>query len=228
MNIKELRIFTPNLKEQISFYQNVLGFRIVREIRSSASFAVGSSVLTFIEKKGATPYHFAFNIPCNKEAEALSWLKSRVEILKEGMNEMLDFSSWNAKAIYFYDHDNNIVEFIARKNLHNDSDKPFDQESILEISEIGVPTDNIDEVYISIHNTLGINLYDGDLDRFCAIGDENGLFICVDKNKKKWYPANDTAYLSNFYAIVRSVEKDFNVSCSNGILEILEQVNKES
>lgn len=227
MNIKELKLLTRNLKAQIDFYQNVLGLPIKKQIRSSVSFEVGSSLLTLIENPKATPYHFAFNIPNNQENEALEWLKDRVKILSDGTNEILDFASWNAKAIYFYDRDHNIVEFIARKDINNASDHPFDQGSLIEISEIGIATENIEDVYIATHNTLGLNLYDGDLVRFCAIGNEHALFICVDKNKKKWYPVDDTIYISDFYAIVGSEGKIFNVSCSNGTLEILEQVNVE-
>ena len=69
------------------------------------TFLTGDSLLTFRVDKKSTPYHFAFNIPSNKEKEALVWLKHRAGILSSDGEEIVDFKSWNAKAIYFYDTD---------------------------------------------------------------------------------------------------------------------------
>lgn len=220
MNIKELKIFTQNVSKQADFYSKVLGFIVKNKSENAVSFKAGSSILTFIEKQGAKPYHFAFNIPSNQEHEALSWVKSRVEILKDNTNEIIDFASWNAKAIYFYDTDKNIVEFIARKNLDNASNQPFDQNSIIEISEIGVPTKNIKEIYNTVNAGLGLEVYDGNFDVFCAIGNENGLFICVNKNKKTWYPIGDTVFLNDFEAIVEVGDTLYKVRCQKGTIKV--------
>jgi len=93
--------------------------------------------LEFVEKVNATNYHYAFNIPSNKGEEALAWLKEWVEILDWNREDLVDFSDWNATAIYFYDKDKNIVEFIARKNLNINTVSTFNSNQVLEVSEMG-------------------------------------------------------------------------------------------
>jgi len=127
MKIKDLKIYSKNLSQQIDFYSNTIGLKVIENSEKRAVFQVGNSRITFEENEKFLPYHFAINIPCNKEDEALSWLKERVEILKDEQNEIQDFDFWNAKAIYFYDSDKNIIEFIARKNMKNEIDELFYQ-----------------------------------------------------------------------------------------------------
>ena len=217
MKIKQLIIYTSKLEEQTAFYKKTLGFPILEESFNHSSFQVGSSVLSFYHRETSSPYHFAMNIPCNQEKEALAWLKQRVEVLinDEGQ-EMNNFDNWNAKAIYFYDKDRNIVEFIARKSLNNVSNAPFRAQSLTCISEIGVPVDKIEKAYNDLNQLKKLPIYDGDLERFCAAGDEHGLFIIIDKAKKKWFPTDDIAYSSYF-----RLEGEYNVEFANGKIKKL-------
>lgn len=198
MKIKELILFTNNLEKQLEFYSKVLEFELVKETSESFSLNVGDSLLTFKFRENFTPYHFAFNIPSNKENEALNWLKQRVDILPFEDNEIIEFGHWNAKALYFYDADKNIVEFISRKKLKMDSCEVFSSKSILNISEIGIGTSDIKLIYDSINTIKNIDIYDGSFERFCAIGNEEGLFILVNNNIKRWFPTDDEIYLSDF------------------------------
>lgn len=220
MQIKKLKIFTQKLPEQSEFYSDILGLNIIDQSENSVSFKIGKSILKIEYQQNFTPYHFAINIPSDKEVEALNWLKARVEILKDGDNEIQDFDFWNAKAIYFYDKDNNIVELIARKNLNNQSEKEFDQNSFLEISEIGLPTINIEKEFKILNTNFGLEIYDGSFERFCAIGNENGLFICINKNVKDWFPTNDKAYSSDFVVIIDENEKEYKIEYKNEKLNI--------
>ena len=205
MHIKELKIYSSKIKDQSDFYSKVLGLSIIKYSEDSVSLEFGKSILCIEFKPQMTPYHFAINIPANKEFEALEWLKSKVHVLRDGNNEIQDFDSWNAKAIYFYDKDQNIVELIARKNLNNLSNQKFDTNQFLEISEIGLPTLDIEKEFIQLNRIMGIKIFDGGFERFCAIGDENGLFICINKKEKDWFPTNDKAFSSDFE--IRLVEK---------------------
>lgn len=198
MQIKELKIYTVKLEAQKVFYRDILGLVVLKNSTNWISFRVGRSVLKIEQRENATPYHFAINIPANQEIEALKWLKAKVDIVKDGDNEIQDFDFWNAKAIYFYDADNNIVEFIARKNLNNASELPFNQNSLLEISEIGMPTLDIEEKFKVLNEGLGLEVFSGSFERFCAIGGETGLFICINRREKDWYPKNDKALPSDF------------------------------
>lgn len=211
MIIKQLRIYTSQLQEQSEFYEKVLGLTLTNKTENSVDFKIGYSIFTLSQKDSATPYHFAINIPENKDREALVWLKQRVPVLKDDDTELIDFSNWNAKAMYFYDCDKNIVELIARRNLNIETDVPFNQNQFLGISEIGLSVENIEDTFKQIRAINNVNIFDGNFDRFCAVGDEQGLFIIIDKNKKRWFPCDDVAYTSDF-----EIYGDFNFQFRNG------------
>ena len=61
-------------------------------------------------------------------------------------------------------------------------------------------------------------IYDGTLQRFAAIGDEEGLFIIVNHNKK-WMPTNDLAQLIDFEGIFEfGNQKVAGLRCEQGVL----------
>lgn len=198
MIIKELRLYTSRLKEQTSFYSEVLGLGVKNRNTREVTFEIGQSLLTMIKTKEAKPYHFAINIPSNKAEEALIWLKSRVAVLKDGCNEIQEFTAWNARAIYFYDKDKNVVELISRKNLGNTRKREFASCQFLELSEIGMATEHIEEKFNRLNSEAKMSIFDGTFERFCAIGDEKGLFICINKYKKDWYPSGDKPFTADF------------------------------
>lgn len=198
MKIDELLVYSPNLPAQLSFYGEVLRWPVLEQKKSSFSVQAGYSVLKFIQKADATPYHIAFNIPYGQEREALQWLKERVVILKDGEDELIQFDAWNARAMYFYDADKNIIEFIARRDVAAEEQAKSGAHLILGVSEIGVPVDDVKQAYLAINSIKPISVYDGSFDRFCAAGDPHGLFIIIDKNKKNWFPTNDPAFSSDF------------------------------
>lgn len=215
MQIKELKIYSSRIKEQTDFYSNVLGLNVLNFRDEGVSLGFGKTILNIEFKPETTPYHFAVNIPANKEYEALEWVKSRVEVLKDGANEIQDFDAWNAKAIYFYDKDKNIVELIARKNLHNSSNQKFGANQFLEISEIGLATLDIEKEFNQLQSLTGIEIFDGGFERFCAIGDETGLFICIDKEEKDWFPTNDKAFSSEFEIRLCEKGKEYRIDYKN-------------
>lgn len=216
MKIKKLTLSTSNLKGQIDFYRNTLGFKLFKRERKYAEFQIGNSIIRFESATESTPYHFAFNIPSFQEAEALQWLKGRVEILDYEAEEIIPFESWNARAIYFYDRDKNIVEFIARRNLGFQEVSPFAAESVIEISEIGLPVEDIVPLHDHLQSEIGIPVYSGSTERFCAMGDERGLFILVNTNKKDfWFPTDDTPRASDFKMTIYNNGQLFNVSFRN-------------
>lgn len=211
MKINRLILYTAQLEEQTTFYKDVLGFKLVEKTPDHSSFKIGTSILSFYFRETSTPYHFAFNIPSNQIKEALQWLKQRVEVLTDERIEIHDFESWNAQAVYFYDKDQNIVEFIARKNLKIESFTAFRPESVLNISEIGLPVNNMERTLHHLNLVKKLPIYSGDMERFCAAGDEHGLFIIINKEKKKWFPNDDTPHSSYF-----RMEGDYNIEFTNG------------
>lgn len=215
MQIKELKIYTKSLEDQFNFYSKIIGLKVIDHSENNITFHIGNSRIQIVKSDISHPYHLAINIPCNREHEALKWLKERVEILKVGLDEIQDFRSWNAKAIYFYDKDNNIIEFIARKNMKNKSQTKFSVASLLEISEIGIPVNSIEKIFRKIHRTTGMEKFDGDFEKFCAMGDENGLFISINKKVKKWFPTGDKAYSAAFETRFMQKGRDYELKFIN-------------
>lgn len=196
MNILEIEIQTDNLNKTQKFYSELLGLQTKNKNQNSISFLAGQSTLTFIKSNKLKPkYHFAFNIPRNKLDEAIIWTSAKLDLIKNADNEIVsNFESWNAKAIYFYDNNGNILEFIARFDLDNAADEAFDISSIQSISEIGIVTDA--PIKLADKLVKEKNLYffakGSKSEKFVTLGSDNGLIIIVETNRK-WYPTEQEA-----------------------------------
>ncbi len=198
MHINKLILKTNNVEKQKEFYSNVLGLELIKNNENYFEVQVGTSVLGFEYSEKFTPYHFAFNIPSHQEEGALKWLKARTKIISYLTQKIIWLSNFNAKAIYFYDADGNILELIARRKLKIESHKQFSSQSILNISEIAIATDDINSK-IPILKELGLPLHSGDTNRFCSFGNDKGLFIIANNTiKKTWFPTKDKTHPSPF------------------------------
>lgn len=193
MEILKIELLTDNIDETIKFYSELLGFEILHTERKTISLSVGKSILTFTKSDNLNPkYHFAFNIPCNKIDEAILWTSSRTTLIKITNDKVIaDFDSWNANAIYFFDNNGNILEFIARHDLNNLSENNFGISSIYSISEIGIVTENPLKLANKIINENKLSYFakGAKSEAFAALGDDNGLFVIV-KTNRNWYPTN--------------------------------------
>lgn len=198
MKIEKLEIKTENVEEQLKFYRDTLELEVKNYNYWSFEVKIGYSTLKFVESEKSTSYHIAIHIPDRQEGKALEWIKERVSVLKNNGDDLIDFSGWNAMSLYFYDADNNIMEFIARRNCFPPHLEMFSKESLLGIAEIGLATNNILEKYKYLHKKCHLEKFDGDFEKFCAIGDDEGLLITIDKNKKDWFPTKDEAHSSDF------------------------------
>ncbi|MED4040224.1 hypothetical protein [Niallia taxi] len=191
MEIKSLRISSNKLVETRIFYTKTLGFTLVNEDEYSFQIRVGSSKLTFTNQDSNNNpfYHFAFNIPSNKYSEAKQWTKDRVNLLIENGEDEVNFSHLPAHAFYFYDPSGNIVEFIARYGINQESEHPFTPDSILNISEIGL----IVEDAVNIGNKMIQNkIYERDKKtisnhylNFMGIKSK-GIFVILAQPGRKW------------------------------------------
>ncbi len=216
MLIKQIILYTNNIQRQKQFYADILDFELVFSSNDRIDFNVGNSILSFQYKAYFNAAHVAFNIPSNAITQALEWLQKKVVILPYDKKLISNFESWNAQAIYFYDADNNIMEFIARKDLNVISEDSFSSKSILSISEIGMVTNRIEPIYQSIKDMRDIPIYSGNLHRFCALGNAEGLFIIINKSQKKWYPTQEEARTSDFI-----IKGDYNFCFEEGHIKEL-------
>jgi hypothetical protein len=193
MKIVELELQAIDLSAQHQFYRDVLHLPTVAS-DGTISVQVGRSQLVLRQSQlaHALQYHIAFNVPPDRFEEAKAWISGRVPLIKSLTGEdSFNFANWNAHACYFLDPAGNILEFIARHALTDDSDLPFDEQSILCLSEIGVATEDVKGTVQSLQ-AQGLPVYDGEgSDTFTALGDEQGLFIVI-KRGRTWFPDSGT------------------------------------
>jgi hypothetical protein len=181
------------------FYKNVLGLPVTDD--SDAQFTIDAGLSKLIFEKTGDPlsypnYHFAFNIPSNRIQRAHDWLKERTELLwiEDYKSYTADFINWNAKSVYFLDPAGNIAELIARADLNDIVDEPFSSMHIRSVSEIGLvfPEKGFQRSIEQLLKDYKLEYFSKQppLEKFCAIGNDEGLFIIVPENRS-WYPCND-------------------------------------
>lgn len=218
MKILELELLSDNIPETEAFYNQVLGLETLYRDKSSVSFQAGNTKLIFHSSQNVKPvYHFAFDVPSNKLLEAFSQIEKQTEIMYViTPDKIADFYNWNAKSFYFFDNNGNILEFIARNDLDNATQIPFDGKSILSVSEIGLVSENVNEQCDDLFNKYGLTPYSKQpkLPKFIVLGTVIGLFILVEENRN-WYPTTDKKSKSFWTKVV------FNHEGENRILEVL-------
>jgi catechol-2,3-dioxygenase len=118
-------------------------------------------------KSDTTPHHFAFHVA------DLDPLKRRLDVSKEH-----DFSSWGgARAVYFRDPEQNVVELIARPQARPE----------LALAEVGLPVDEVAAAVDALDRELGLSPYDDWDESFAPLGDDDGLLIVV-RVGRGWFP----------------------------------------
>lgn len=190
MNITKLELLTIDLGAQKHFYENILELP-VKLTSSNLEVKAGTTEVIFAQAPthfdGA--YHFAFNIPENQFPAAKKWISERIPLLRDetGKDEF-NSESWNSDSVYFKDAAGNVLEFIARHNLKNPVGKDFDSRQILNISEIGLPSENVIDLASEICKSLNLSVFKQQPNEtFTPVGDDDGLLILPIKNRI-WIP----------------------------------------
>ena len=190
MNITWLEIQTNDLQAQAEYYANVLELPVNL---SDAKLEVQVGKTTLVLAKASPDfddaYHFAFNIPANQLLAAKAWIAARVPLLRdENGNDDFDSTSWNSHSVYFKDAAGNVLEFIARRNLKNPVAGGFNSSHILNVSEIGLPSDDVIGLANELCTRLGLSVFHQQPnENFTPVGDDNGLFILPIKGRI-WIP----------------------------------------
>lgn len=208
MKIMELELLSDAIPQTEVFYTEVLGLEKLFADDTSLVVRAGGTKLVFHASQNKKPiYHFAFDIPKNKFPEAFDWIERKTELLYvKPPDKVANFYNWNAKSFYFYDNNKNIVEFIARFDLDNAVESPFDGSSLVSVSEIGLVSKNVDLLCEELTVKYGLSPYSKQpkLPKFIVLGSVTGLFILVEE-KRNWFPT-DIQAKSFWTKIVFSVE----------------------
>ncbi len=214
MKINDLTLFTHSLQETLHFYHGLLGFTLLEQTPQAVCFQIGFSRLRFETIENAHPqYHFAFSIPKNKVQEARQWLEQRTPLIPNPESETIThFVHWNAHAMYFYDPQGNIVEFIAREDLPATPDEHFSPESIMAINEIGLVVDAPLEWAQQYVTKAPVSFFErGPItETFTALGDDEGLLI-VPQPGRHWFPTRMAAEKHPMHVILSSGDQHFSL-----------------
>ncbi|HET6994190.1 MAG TPA: hypothetical protein VFI06_04360 [Chitinophagaceae bacterium] len=196
MQINRLILQTSALKPLTDFYIKLMELPGSTTGKNVTTIKIGSTELEFQQATTADPfYHFAINIPANKIEEAKKWLIERVELIwiDQYKSDIADFVNWHAKSVYFYDPAGNILELIARFDLHNSTPGSFSSKQFLSVSEMGLVfrEDELDKCTGDLLNQYQLPYFDKQppLPQFRAVGDDEGLFIIVPE-KRNWFPTS--------------------------------------
>jgi catechol-2,3-dioxygenase len=191
MRIVEISFCSVNISEMKSFYAQTLGFPLVEDSDQAFVIRAGETLVRFyqsVEKEVTPNYHFAFAIPENKYAEARKMFEERVPLVlfaKEdgSQSSEVQFVSWNAHSFYFVDPDQNIVEMIARHDLHNQQTEAFSIEQVICVDEVGMPIKEVSAGIAFMEKELGLKPWKEPTEKFAPIGDQEGLFILVEEGR---------------------------------------------
>jgi catechol-2,3-dioxygenase len=191
MTIIEIELLSDDLSETVRFYKKVLGLDPYAAERELVIFHIGSTKLIFRKSENIKPvYHFAIDVPNNRFEEAYRMMKWRTEIISGGPSgDIVDFTNWDAKSFYFLDNNGNILEFITRYSNKTFSNYAFSSNSYINISEIGLVTNNVTELTDTLVKGFGLSIFHRQPrgDNFTVIGDDDGLLILGIKGRE-WYP----------------------------------------
>ncbi|MEL1245073.1 VOC family protein [Flavobacterium sp. DGU11] len=199
MTIIEIELLSDDLSETTRFYKKVLGLDPFAKEKDLVMFRFGATKLIFRKSENIRPvYHFAIDVPNNRFEEAYRMMKWRTEIISGGpAGDIVDFTNWDAKSFYFLDNNGNILEFITRYSNKTFSNYPFSSNSYINISEIGLVTNNVTELADTLVKEYGLPIFHRQPrgDNFMVVGDDDGLLILGSKGRE-WYP---TKFLSRSF-----------------------------
>ena len=190
MNIISLELCAKDLEAQAKYYAGVLELPVELSAEQ-LNVQAGKTTLVFTQANsdfdGA--YHFAFNIPANQLLAAKAWIAGRVPLLRdENGRDDFDSTNWNSHSVYFKDAAGNVLEYIARRDLKNPVEGGFNSRHILNVSEIGLPSEDVIGLANELCAKLGLSVFHQQPnENFTPVGDDNGLFILPVKNRI-WVP----------------------------------------
>ncbi len=221
MEIRELKIFSKKINEQEDFYRNDLGFQCSGITNSILKIHAGSTKLILEKSNKKFFYHFAFLIPTGTLNAAIDFLEmNSIQLLPLNGKKIIQFNS--GRAIYFYDKDGNIVEFIERPTLNYPSGSNFSIESIIKLNEIGLPVSVPKKMTKKLTKKFGIKPIKNAPfnDRFCWAGDYNGAIIVIMEGRN-WLPTEKPGIINDFSIKYVTEGKDYNLTFVNNEIKNL-------
>ncbi len=193
MKILELTLPSTDLDRQERLYKDTFGFSCTRESETKLRIECGANVLNFVAAKRQFYFHYCFLIPPGCLNSVVDFLDERglEPLLYEG-ERLVDFG--NGKAVYFWDGDGNLAEFIQRPSLGHPEQTDFAIRDVIRLNEIGMPAENPRQFAEQLIRQFQIDLVEGGIyrDDFVWCGDFEGVFL-IPQVGRNWMPANRPA-----------------------------------
>jgi len=190
MNITRLELLSVDLQAQRDFYADVLELPVTLT-SSGLEVKAGRTAILFAQAPSGFDgaYHFAFNIPENQFQASKEWISSRVPLLRdESGSDEFESKTWNSHSVYFTDAAGNVLEFIARHNMQNAVEGDFGSRQILQVSEIGLPSEDVVGFASELCTRLGLSVFmQQPNENFTPVGDDHGLLILPARDRI-WKP----------------------------------------
>lgn len=205
MIFDEVKLYTARLEDIKHFYIYTLGLNMTEESEHSFTLQIGLTKMIFMRSEAdQNPfYHFAWMIPANRFQEAKAWVAKRIRLSRhEGEDETYS-TNWNSNSLYFEDPVGNILELIAHHTVHNESDRPFSEKDLLQVCEVGLVTEDVLSAVDELEQ-MGLKRWRAISDTFAPVGDVNGLFIVV-KKERTWFFSEQKANIYPLEVSIREV-----------------------
>jgi len=212
MEIKKLFLHSKDVTKQFHFFKNILGFKVEQISTDEILLHSGQNQVHFKNSEADYIYHYAFLIPTGTLHSAIDFLeKKEIELLRYEGKKIIDFTS--GQAIYFYDADGNIGEFIERPSLGISSNRPFSIDQVVRLNEIGLPAKNPLAISKTLIEEYGIQPIEPSIMRedFCWVGDYKGVLI-VPKVGRNWMPTTIPSTLNNFSVLYQENGKNYRLN----------------
>ena len=191
MHLREVRLAARRLEAQRTLYAGAFGLPVTDE-SGALAIRIGDARLVLAPGE-PTPQHFAIRIPSAAYADALDWLRERVDLLTgDDGSHAFAFPDWNADSAYFADPDGNIVELIAHHDLSEPYVPPFGPPALLGVCETGMPVEDVGAFLDELERRTGARRWSGNRETFAAAGTKAGSLIVVQRCRV-WYPTDSAA-----------------------------------
>lgn len=203
MRIRNLVLPVSDPASVARYFRDALQFPV-----HGCQVIIGWSTLTLVPADGRPlgGVHLAFNVPDNRFAEAMSWLRARTALQRspDGKDYFALESSWQSQSVYFTGPDGLILELIGRRRLPASSRVgAFDGSEITCLSEVGLPVADVPATQRGLAGRLGLAPLSEPSPVFAPLGDDEGLLIVVDATHH-WFP--EQVDLPNAQGLVVEIE----------------------
>lgn len=182
-------------------------------VSNSLKVSCGRTELVFELSDNKPIYHYCILVYAEGiESTLLKLNDYGVIIIPDGDDIVIHTKSWNSDSIYFYDADGNVAEVIFYR--HFQIDRSIENQTFIQLAEIGVVDTETDSVKQNIECILGESPYASNSSRFYDIGSPGAMFIVIDpRQKDSWFPSEIVPEIAPCSGLVRKddILYEFNV-----------------